>query len=54
MKVNPVCFGCKHFHPNLTCEAYPEGIRADILAGLQEHAESLGDDNGIVFEAKEE
>ena len=51
-----MCMKCKHFSIRegwLRCDAIPEGIPKDIIAGKFVHAEVHPDqDNDIVFEAK--
>jgi hypothetical protein len=44
------CLGCKHFHVNDTCEAFPEGIPPVILTGRYDHKENYPGDQGITFE----
>jgi len=57
--VEPLCHHCKHKRPwwegetgTATCPAFPEGIPDDILKGLWDHREPLGDEQTL-FEPRE-
>lgn len=61
MLVEPKCFerGCKHFlgvagddeeTERPRCEAFPQGIPAEIAYGDELHLEPYPGDNGIQFE----
>ena len=48
-----LCFKCKNYFGDLSCMAFKE-IPEEILVGDNDHSEPLpGQDNDIVFEAKE-
>jgi len=51
---NLICFSCKHFHRyGVGCDAFPEGIPDEIVAGRNKHAKPLPEqDNNIVYEPK--
>jgi hypothetical protein len=45
------CMYCKHKHEGAaTCDAFPDGIPADILTMKSDHTEPFPGDNGIIFE----
>lgn len=45
------CILCKHYHlGDLTCDAFPDGIPAQIITGEIDHASPYPGDNGIRFE----
>jgi hypothetical protein len=55
----PICVKCAHLHrpgvkPELTCDAFPDGILRGILEGRLDHTEPIDGDGGIQFEAVEE
>jgi hypothetical protein len=45
------CGTCRHLRANYTCDAFPGGLPAAILAGY-DHRKPLDGDNGIVFEPR--
>lgn len=47
---NDQCTGCKHFHLDRTCNAFPEGIPQIILSGHFDHTQRYPGDQGITFE----
>lgn len=53
MKSN-LCVLCKHARNDRTCTAYPNGIPDSIFFDGENHFESRGDDNGIIFDPKNE
>jgi hypothetical protein len=49
---SPICFFCIHYYSNAhkrTCEAFPEGIPAEIWKGEKNHKAPYPGDNGILF-----
>jgi hypothetical protein len=48
------CVSCKHFVPDFTCKAFPEGIPEEIYSGEFDHAKPYKkddvDDNGTQWE----
>ena len=52
-QIPPLCQVCSHFHNsgNLSCDAYPEGIPVQILAG-ERHIDIVPDDHGVAFRKK--
>ena len=48
-----ICHRCTRRESVLTCEAFPDGIPADILAGRFVHTESYPGDNGLQFVAND-
>lgn len=48
------CAMCKHYIRDNKCEAYPDGIPADILTGQVSHKEPVDGDNGIQFKERED
>ena len=53
----PICQGCKHLRrtndaPLLDpmCDAFPQGIPADILLSRADHRQPFSGDNGIRFD----
>lgn len=49
-----LCDLCLHYRVGATCAAYPEGIPYDFSIGRRFHLTSTGDDNGILFEPRNE
>lgn len=47
------CIGCKHYLGDFECEAFPEGIPKEILAGLHDHRQPFPGDDGIRWEKLE-
>jgi len=45
------CPTCSHYWGVGQCDAFPEGIPAEILAGDYDHQEPYEGDNGIQFES---
>lgn len=49
----PICLNCKHFNqdtPGATCQAFPNGIPAEIYEGDNKHKKPLkGQKNDLVF-----
>ena len=44
------CNRCRHVsNDGLTCEAFPEGIPAEILTGKHDHTKAFPGDGGIRF-----
>jgi hypothetical protein len=54
-----ICLGCTRFHneynamPN-TCDAFPDGIPAEISSGLSDHKDPWEGDHGLQFEENPE
>jgi hypothetical protein len=46
----PLCFRCKHYRGQITCDAFPGGIPDEILISAVDHKEPYEGDNGIRFE----
>lgn len=46
------CETCKHKHDGPTCEAFPQGIPEDILAGRNQHRDRYPGDGGTIWEAR--
>lgn len=45
-----ICSECKHLHEDgETCDAFPDGIPANIRSGDIDHHESVAGDDGIIF-----
>lgn len=49
-----ICFACTRMHPTApgehkTCDAFKEGIPREITAGLDDHTEPVGGDDGLQF-----
>ena len=49
-----ICHKCKHRVDVMTCDAFPQGIPVEILAGEIDHTKPYEGDNGIQFEPVEE
>ena len=48
------CYKCKHLNKdNVSCDAFPDVIPQDIIAGVIDHRKPFPGDNGILFEPKE-
>ena len=47
-----ICFECLHYHGDKTCEAFPDGIPADVWIGEFAHFIPHPDDAGIQYRAK--
>ena len=53
-----LCTQCKHFNPikqvgdTPTCKAFPAGIPATIIMGVETHRRNIPGDGGIKFEPK--
>lgn len=43
------CFTCVHLRPYTRCDAFPDGIPPEIIAG-RDHREPYPGDNGIRYE----
>ena len=51
----PMCMGCTHYNPKtpeLSCDAFPEGIPLTILLNSLDHRFSAAGDNGVHYEHK--
>jgi len=48
----PICWGCRHFHEDNTCRAFPRGIPKPILIDRADHTKPYPGDRGIQFEPK--
>ena len=48
----PICYGCLHKHPDLTCDAFPACIPNEIMLSEVDHRKPFTGDAGIVFEPK--
>lgn len=49
----PQCWSCRHFHDKhdkVTCDAFPNGIPADIVLNIVDHAKPYPGDKRIRFE----
>jgi len=47
------CIRLRVLPPTLVCEAYPDGIPAEILTGRVDHSEPYKGDHGIQFKPAE-
>jgi len=48
-----ICIGCKHLSNELRCNAFPDGIPAEILNNKNDHSKPLpGQQNDFVFEPR--
>lgn len=47
---SPVCRQCIHYHGNLTCKAFPEGIPDVVIMDGNDHTKPIEGDHGILFE----
>lgn len=65
MKMPPRCLWCDHWWDRerrlkalrvdrFCCDAYPDGIPADILDGIDQHLASRGDDYGLSWTPRQE
>ena len=45
----PMCWGCIHLQPGLKCDAFPDGIPADITESRFDHRMPYPGDNGVLF-----
>ncbi len=51
--VDVSCYTCLHLYDNeTTCEAFPDGIPADILTGQKRHDRHLRGDNYFIYESR--
>lgn len=53
----PICAICKHLDgggdvARWTCDAFPDGIPADILSGDFDHTQPHDGDHGITFQKR--
>jgi len=51
----PICLWCVHHHGQQsinTCDAFPDGIPADIMGAAADHMEPREGDMGLQFELK--
>ena len=48
------CIFCRHYHADLTCDAFPERIPIEIITGEHDHREPYPGDHGIQFEPIDE
>jgi hypothetical protein len=57
LRLPPICGGCTHFQliteTTGTCDAFPDGIPADIWLSDADHREPVCGDHGIQFAAKD-
>ena len=44
------CMTCKHFDAQGICEAFPDGIPAEIYSGHNKHTKPYPGDRGIQYE----
>lgn len=44
------CLNCRHYLFGWRCEAFPDGIPAEIRLGENDHSEPVEGDSGITFE----
>ena len=47
----PLCFLCKRYQDSYQCEAFPQGIPADVIASRVDHRRPLAGDQGLQFAA---
>jgi hypothetical protein len=48
----PICYGCLHQHPGLTCDAFPGRIPNAILLSQLDLRKPVAGDTGIMFKPK--
>lgn len=52
------CSGCEHFHRHVTdgiaCNAFPDGIPADVVLNRVSHADAIEGDHGVRFSPRPE
>ena len=46
----PQCVDCRWVGSGVGCEAFPDGIPAEIITGEHDHREPYPGDNGVRFE----
>ena len=45
----PQCTGCRRYHDDGTCDAFPDGIPHEIVTGLWDHRKPFPGDRGLRF-----
>ena len=46
----PMCMFCTRYRNAMTCDAYPDGIPAEIISSEHDHRQPYEGDGGMVFD----
>jgi len=49
----PICIACEYYKEGVVCDAFPEGIPAEVYMRAHDHRLSYPGDRGITFQLKE-
>ncbi len=49
----PLCHTCQHWHGDLKCDAFPQGIPTGIFTNEWDHRYPVGGDHGLLYKPRE-